>query len=34
MAQVDIIHDIGTGVIQKGVTKYLPCQARRPGYAP
>lgn len=36
MAQVDIIHGIGTGVIREGVTKYLQRnkQVKRFGYAP
>lgn len=36
MAQVDIIHGIGTGVIREGVTKYLRCNkhVKSFGYAP
>ena len=36
MAQVDIIHGIGTGVIREGVTKYLQRnkQVKSFGYAP
>lgn len=36
MAQVDIIHGIGTGVIREGVTKYLQRNkhVKNFGYAP